>query len=302
MLFLRIITIIFGKTSYAMRLKFDNLLPANLLSNSYINPGIQIMIPCHAKDIRKLPLVIFSLIKNCENQILEFVLISNVALDIHWQIRLKKICEKITINFITEEEYFRNLGTNFESSISAEVFQQGWIKQQPIKIIYVYNSNTDAVLIWDADTLLNQSHFFYDGSKQTLSIIYGFKPIYEQQFKDYFLMKNSIAFSFVTHYQLMQPFVIRDMFRQGASDIVNWILSSNLNEIETFSEYHTYGSYIFNKYRNKVAMTKWANLGIVLEEKYFTNQPEISMQELHLKYKNYKSISSHHWMEKKAHS
>ena len=122
----------------------------------------------------------------------------------------------------------------------------GWFVQQALKIEFARKSKSAGVLVIDSDTVLIRPRNFLDTRGiQILSPSYELHSPYVDHFKSYFkLPHRESKLSFVTHHQLLQPSIVREMFPNSEA-VLRWCSSGDDNSHSSpVSEYHSYGEYL----------------------------------------------------------
>lgn len=175
----------------------------------------------------------------------------------------------------------------------------GWVLQQFLKVAFVLESNLDAILIVDADTvLLDERNWILDNGKQILTPSDEFNLSYYEFLSSIGIGKINPKYTFVSHHMLMQPNYLRLAFKQSGKSFPDEILESVLNHdfqnsSSPFSlEYEVYGQFLFNHHPDKVELLKWANLGIPRQ----TNLADQIEREVHKNTGRYSSLSFHTYL------
>jgi hypothetical protein len=131
--------------------------------------------------------------------------------------------------------------------------RHAWLTQQYLKSKFVYNSDFP-VLILDADTFVNRKiNWTSPGSKLLMINSTDFHYPYNIHYET-FSSHYAPLLNFVSHVQLQEPSIVRDMlgpdFELGWQ---TWLLTGfKKHESSPVSEYQSYGSYICNNYMNEV--------------------------------------------------
>jgi hypothetical protein len=171
------------------------------------------------------------------------------------------------------------LGTNLSESFAALSQKiDGWRVQQILKFCLAMQSASSATLVIDADTvLLHRKVWLANGGIQLLQFSEEYHQPYRNLLRSHFGIQPSLPVSFVTHHQLMQSEIVKEIFpAEGA--LVDWYLASLEPGGGKMSEYETYGHYLTTKHPNRVAYGNWANLwspnlAMVLASLNRTGQP-----------------------------
>lgn len=241
-------------------------LPVDPLRRSKDLPEIDIAIPFVEKDIAILPRSVESAVKWIRNPINSIYLItpSDPGKQVP-KLALKRSAEilrglmsrhpNVVLRFdhdIVGEELWR--------AIEAEK-PGGWVVQQLVKFSVVLQPQSRPTLILDSDTvLLSPKTWLAGNQKQLLQVAHEFEPRYMDLVRKHFRLEKSLGLSFVTHHQMMQPDIVREMFPNGPASLLEWWRESLLTEGAHLSEYEAYGTYLLERYPNRVALGSWSNL------------------------------------------
>jgi hypothetical protein len=205
------------------------------------------------------------------------------------------------------------------SEISSYIFKnipehrQGWIKQQVLKILSAYQINENGVLIIDADTVLLRPQKWLDlDGNQNLQISAEFHDVYQKNLEQFMKLRNvsrnssfeKLGVSFVTHYQLMQPAVLKELFEnQGDSidkGILGWLQTIDFTStMSPISEWHTYGTFLANAHADKIRLTQWRNKSIPRNNnsvKFNLPYKKLTLNQLKLEFPKLNSVSFHHYL------
>ncbi len=225
-------------------------------------PAIEVLIPVAEKDFELMGSVIRGLLENCLNPITRILLVGQSTVDIDF--RDDKILE------VDESQFLPDRLLN-AISMSSGVTRKGWTTQQVIKLYGAGISLAQGVLICDADTiLLRPTCFLYKNGKQRLSISHEYHFPYQEHYERFMAQMKRISrkskVSFVTHHQLMQPEVVRDMLQGDSRTLIDglcaWIDAFDSRDYSSGCEYHTYGTYLATNYPQLVYLSRWRNQGV----------------------------------------
>jgi hypothetical protein len=182
----------------------------------------------------------------------KFVLITDEKLDSDQKRKISVSLKKI--EFLTDAHY-----ESFFSDLRVEINlfnpdRRNWIKQQLIKTIYVYDSNTPTLIV-DSDTFILNSINFINAEKQLLLIGEGFHFPYSRHTKK-FLKTNPFPFSFVHHVQLQVPQILKEIYGDNLiTGLQRWLRDGRARfEFSPISEFQTYGDYLLSRYPERVAL------------------------------------------------
>ena len=229
-----------------------SLLERQLNSNNSIHEvqvvmPFQVLIVSSISDQRFLPLNIRKLIEIYGESISTItVLTPNIESEFVTRIRSFKPV------VVEPEEIY--IGETLRKTIQKfKLDRRAWLTQQYLKSKFVYNA-TIPVLILDADTFINRKiNWTSPGSKLLMINSTDFHYPYNLNYE---IFSNQYAplLNFVSHVQLQEPPIVRNMFgRDFEQGWQTWLLSGyKKHESSPVSEYQSYGSYICNNFANEV--------------------------------------------------
>lgn len=282
---------------YRIRVAIAESAAQNPLSSSENTKpnSISVMIPCIEKDIPLLMTCIEGIKRNVINPVDKISVITNCP-------ELIEIPADSEVEVFTEVNYLpKSIQEHVKRNIPPAV--QGWVSKQLIVMYFVYTSKQDGVLTVDADTILLNPRIFLSDGKQILS------PVVEYALHDAITTRTtwkssgvSVGISFKAHHMLMKPKIVREMFddlggfEQGSLDWLNSTLGENWMP---FSEFHSYATWILNRYPSEVEFAKWGNTRVSRKkvEKIF-NQEGLLEHYAFLKgeHPGHNSVSFHHYL------
>ena len=177
----------------------------------------------------------------------------------------------------------------------------GWVLQQVLKLEYARNSPSAGVLIIDADTVLikNRAWLNSDGIQALMPSWEYHRPYFNflstlTPFKS--LAPFSPKFSFISHHMLMQPNMVREIYRacgwDGPKTLVHFIcqLSNTESQSPISIDYELYGQYLLLNHPEKVNLVKWANTSA-------SYKGNISIELLKQSYSQFASVSLHSYLD-----
>lgn len=154
------------------------------------------------------------------------------------------------VSFEKVKEYLRKHGSPIKRT--------GWFLQQFLKLGFANSSycDTDYYLSWDADTLPLRTIKFFDTDNH---------PYFTKKFEhndDYFMALGRMLdldkyadFSFIAEHMMFNKIIMKEMLQEiNKSKLkgINWvekIINATIScEVNSFSEFETYGNYTFNRY------------------------------------------------------
>ena len=211
---------------------------------------ITLLIPCHPKDFDLLKKCIQGAQQNIEDEILEIVIVSPVKLDI------REIHSTIPIRVLLDTDVVdQDLVAEMKSAFPDS--QYSWVLQQIVKISAALELDKEFLLVLDSDTVLTRPRTFVGKISQLLSISYEYHSPYVNHYKRFMPQHREFGISFVTHHQIWQGDVVQEIWGDGGLN--SWVALGDPTQMNSMSEYHTYGSYLLNKYPDKISWARWGN-------------------------------------------
>jgi hypothetical protein len=212
---------------------------------------ISVVIPCHPKDSALIPIVLAGLEENCLNPISEVLIISPERLS-------STIETNLNLRFLSDDLI---LGDSLISFVKMKFpdSQFGWIIQQVLKIQTSLNFTAeDNILVMDSDTVLTKPTLFVNEDHQILSITREYHRQYISQYQNFSQTHFDTGFSYVTHFQLWQRDLITALWE--GEKISRWLDCADLSSSSSISEFHTYGSFLVEKFPQRFAYANWGNI------------------------------------------
>lgn len=290
-----------------LRVLFERALPVDPLAGSSDDrlPAIEVMVPCAEKDLAQLELVVDSVALGVANPVQRVVIVTPSSA----QLRVTGLLGD-RASVVTDE----HLVLPRTSAAIAELVPPGrrnWVKQQVLKLGFVASSEAEGVLVLDADTILLKPRVWLRDGRQILSVAHEYHAPYVNHTKRVLgPTARDEGLSWVTHHQLMQPQIVREMMRQilcprlrdspsGDSDIELdldralevWVRSADFSETSALSEYHTYGVFLRSAKPNMAVAARWGNATVR------PSQLPSGVQELRWEFPDTLSISAHSYFE-----
>lgn len=267
---------------YSRRL-VEASLPSNPLANHNEVPSISVVIPVARKDYSRINLTIEKILETSLNPICEITVIytdDKPPVDQFDDVSIQVLPESV---FIPRE--LEKLVNDFLPE------RQGWVRQQLLKFLGVEQSASEATLVCDSDTFLTEKRLWVDiHGVQQLQVSHEYSDEYQSHFEKAFDKKDSslAKISFVTHHQIMQKRIIREMFGPRLEGLSRWLRLANHTSMSPISEYHCYGHYISRQYPEKCVLSQWNNIFIQTDEENIQDVIRLSKG-------NYSSISIHRY-------
>lgn len=214
-------------------------------------PEITVVIPAHPKDFILLQAVIDGITLNSRNPIREFLIITPTP-------EKPGVWAEHSITFLQDKEVLSAQVSNYFQSESSKKLD-GWIKQQVLKIETVLSHvTTGHAVVLDADTVILAPRVFTSVGVQELSFATEYHEPYFSHVSRFNGELRRTGLSFVTHYQLWNKAIVRDIWADGK--LIDWLMMRDEDHISCISEYQTYGQYLVSNYSACYKFTRWGNV------------------------------------------
>ena len=245
--------------------------PRDPLRRSRNLAPIDLVVPFVEKDLRSLELVIEHVVKNVRNPIEHVILITprnregtgpRFVRDESTDILNSILARRPLVEIRFDQDV---LGTEILQELEERFGRgdrnAGWVTQQLIKFSAAVASTARASLILDADTLLlSPKTWLTSEGKQLLQVANEYHKDFMTHVFHYFQVPKKLKLSFVTHHQLMQTDVVREMFPHGARSLLDWWKSSTDSIGRDLGDYEAYGAFLAHHHPDRVAFGSFANL------------------------------------------
>jgi hypothetical protein len=223
-------------------------LPVEILDGQL--PQFQILILTTQKRLQYLPLSITNLYHQYGVGTEVHVLVDRESASIDY---LQKTFSKVHFHF----------DSNFYQSAKLSRFpqsRQSWFRQQTLKIDFAAKSDQPTLVI-DSDTFILRPIDFLAEGKINLFIRDDVHWPYQHSLRRFIGLPYS-RISFVTHFQLMSSWVIREIFGTNIEDGIDRWLESCLypKQVSPLSEYQTIGQYLFQKCPSQVRLVTYSDV------------------------------------------
>jgi hypothetical protein len=218
---------------------------------------IDVVIPTIEKDLEILPYTIRGVLDNLAHNI------NNIFLIAPNSPKIKSFCKSKKLKFIDENSLFPFTKKDITYS-TPEGDRSGWIFQQLIKL-YGEFVETDYFFVIDSDTVLTKPQIFLKDEKTVLLVGDDWYPPYFKFFEKLFFRKRKLNFSFISHQMLFNKRVLQEMKNEIELNYnKKWYLAiieliKNTKKNGVIGDYEIYGSYLIQKYPNKVIKEYWFN-------------------------------------------
>jgi hypothetical protein len=144
--------------------------------------------------------------------------------------------------------------------------RSGWILMQLIKLAAETVCRGEYILILDSDTLLLRPQRFVKSGRVVLNVADESHGPYYAQINRMLPGLPIAPFSFVTHHQLMQATVLKELkaeIEKGGKPWHKAILDTiDRNEQSGFSDYELYGNFMYHRHHEAVHLEHFLNVGL----------------------------------------
>ena len=177
---------------------------------------------------------------------------------------ITKICKECSL--INEDEMYKNLTImNIQQLLPYHKYKPSWYFQQFLKMAYYNISKNNYYLIWDSDTLLLNNITFFNpiNNKPYFTMKNEYHKPYFDTLKIILGLDKKSQKSFISEHMMINKNIMKEIinkiesnkFLKGNTFFEKIINSINQNKSEEspfrFSEFESYGTYIYQYYRNK---------------------------------------------------
>jgi hypothetical protein len=180
----------------------------------------------------------------------------------------------------------------------SDVGRDKWVLCQVLGMYFAHKSDAAGVLIVDADTYLLEKRTWLDSAgNQILSFSYEYHKPYEDHCERlYGPRKRHFGLSYVTHYMLMQPSILHELFPDNDS-FIRWIREGRPDQKSAVADYHTYGRWLVDNHPQRAKMARWDNHRVVWP--FPTGETPLgALEQLRTLSHSHLSASSHRYLEK----
>lgn len=218
-----------------------------------------VIIPAAYKDFGFLPRVV-KYIKMYINPS-KIVIIIDTRLSKFLPCSIKKFDGVIIIdeNYVVENLSFKNVKVLLAQH-GSPVFRTGWFLQQFLKLGFATSKycDTQYYLSWDADTLpLRNISFFDDNGHPYATMKKEHNEAYFVAMKRLLNLNKYANFSYIAEHMMFHKGVMKKMLAEimesnipGNSWVEKIINATESKDVNSFSEFETYGNYCLNRYKD----------------------------------------------------
>jgi hypothetical protein len=244
---------------------------------------IDVLIPAIEKDLATLPYVIDAVRTHVKHPIGEILILApkkQLLID---------FCRARGCTFIDENTVLPITKTDIHYR-SRTWERSGWLFQQLLKLNGDKLCTADYFLVIDAYTVLIAPHRFREKGKTIFYSRDWSHPQYFATYKKLMGRKATSDSSFVTHYMLFERSQLHRMKKEIEAKHQKPWYSAILHSIDgtkqfAFSEFETYGNYLYSKNRGGMKIQKARNKGLHM------NAGQLSRQKLNQLAEKYRSLS-----------
>lgn len=281
--------------------------PIDPLRRARALPAIELIIPFVEKDLRALPIVLRAARTNVRNPIALVTLITprnaegtgpRFSMPQSQAVLDSVLRGSSDVRVVYDQDILGDtLLSHLDSRFGKGDRNAGWVMQQLIKLSAAQQSQHIGALILDSDTVVLSPKTWITGDKkQLLQVANEYHSEFMRHVLMFFGVPKKYRLSFVTHHQLMQPEIVREMFPLGPESLISWWESSQDPIGRDLSDYEAYGSFLAHHHPERVAYGSFANLFSPAFER-FSSDLEITGVEPWELIPDYCSVSFHSWAQ-----
>ncbi|MCS7460844.1 DUF6492 family protein [Paenibacillus doosanensis] len=213
---------------------------------------IDIVIPAIPKDLATLPYVIDSVRKHVKHPIGNIFVVSPDSP------RIKDVCRRKHCRFVHENSVLP-LRKDQIAYRSKRWERSGWLYQQLLKLGSSSVTEQRYYLVIDADTVMIRPHRFRVGGKSVFYCRGWSQPEYFASYRRLLGKKAPRPRSFVAHYMMFDKVKLQSLkntiqSRHGTAWYKAILKSVDRTKQFGFSEFETYGNYVYTNESNRVRM------------------------------------------------
>lgn len=224
---------------------------------------IDVVIPTTDKDLKKLSLVVPSL-SNIRHHIDNIYLVAPAS-DF-----IKDFCAKYNCIFIDENSVCGLTIKDIDYKPCGKD-RASWIFQQLLKLNCDSFCKNEFILVADSDTVFSRKQYFIKHGKIVFDCSDEYHGPYFTAYQKLLGLNKRFTLSFVAHHMLFKKSFLAEMKQKiekhTNKNWINAILSNlDINEKSSFSEYETYGNYMYFNHRNHMLIREWYNKSIAFKD------------------------------------
>lgn len=267
----------------------DELQPDQPISLGKPLPEVDIVIPVSKKDFGLVPATVTFARRNTLNPIKSVTLVVPKA-EINQARALNVTSTVVCEETLLPRPLIKAVRQNHPKG------RYGWILQQVIGLFFVRSSESEGVLVLDSDTLLTKPRALLDRDRrQLLSLSHEYVQRYESHAAHIWGdRQRHFGLSYVTHHQLMQPWVLREMFPK-VDDLMSWVSAAPVDHRSPIADYHCYGRWFCDNHPALVGLARWGNKSVP-RNTFSSLEPQFLEDSIRGRFPNYFSVSLHSYL------
>jgi hypothetical protein len=217
---------------------------------------IDVIIPAIDKDLATLPYVIDSIRTYVKHRIGRIYIVSPNSS------RIRKLCRRKRCVYVNEKRVLPITKHHIRYR-SKSWDRSGWLYQQLLKLSGDTISKRDFLVV-DADTVFIRPHSFRAGGKRIFYCRDWTQPEYYRTYRKLMGKRPAAPRSLVTHYMLFERAKLKRLKRvierrHGRSWHAAILRSIDRTKQFGFSEFETYGNYVYGLGRSKTVLRSARN-------------------------------------------
>jgi len=221
---------------------------------------IDVLIPTIEKDLDILTFVIDSIRENIRHPIGKIFIVSPNSE------KIKNLCIDKNCTFIDETSVLPVDKKNIDYEYKGND-RSGWLFQQLLKLSADVISKEKFILVADSDTVFIRPQVFEINNKILFDISDEYHEEYFITHKKLTRMQAKYPLSFICHHTLFESAKLHELkaFIENNHQLPWYkaiINNINKNNISFFSEYETYGNFVYANYRQDILLQYWFNLSL----------------------------------------
>ncbi|MBB6691489.1 hypothetical protein H7B90_08775 [Cohnella xylanilytica] len=214
--------------------------------------AIDVLIPAIEKDLATLPHAIDGIRKQVRDPIGRIYVISPESA------KIRRLCLRKNCRFVNEKKVLKLRKSQIRYG-SKRWERSGWLYQQFLKFSGDRVAKRRRFLTMDADTVLVRPHRFLSGSKTTFYCRGWSQPEYFRTYRRLLGRKATARSSFVAHYMLFDKAKLAKLKAEiERKHGIKWykaiMKSIDRSKPFGFSEFETYGNYVYSNNPSSVRM------------------------------------------------
>jgi len=211
---------------------------------------VDVLIPAIDQELDVLPHVISGIRRNLRHPVRRVVVVAPPSA------RMKKLCADCACTYIDESECLPIAKSSIRYRPQG-MERSGWLYQQLLKLYSDVICDAEAVLVVDADTVLAKPQVFEQNHKITMLFSDEYHYPYFEAYKRLLHELPTARASFVAHVMLFKSEWLRSLrYEIEQRNSMPWydaiIACMDPEELSAFSEYETYGNFVFSRFGSEI--------------------------------------------------